>query len=122
MKKLLLILGMPLFLLVACQENRGAAETQQDGEAAMREEMPQMDSMDQELDDGDLEKKEISIGDLPEDVTVYISKDSLLSMLKLETVQMVTKGETRYYDLTFITEDSEEVIVSFDDKGNILEL
>jgi len=123
MRKLLIILVIPALILVSCEEQKGTAESQGNDEYSMREEMPGADSIHAgQASDGALAKIEIAIEELPDDVAVYVSEDSLLSTLKLTTVHKITKGETSYYDLTFITEDSEDVIVSFDDKGNILQL
>lgn len=127
MKKLLIRIFIPAFMLVSCGDvNDKVISDERDSNAAnghMRESMPHKDGISElQTPNMGLVKVEVETDDLPKEITTLVNSHFLLSSLELEAAYSVTDGEKQYYDLTFVTEDQEDIIVSFDHKGNLLEL
>ncbi|WP_186756186.1 hypothetical protein [Echinicola salinicaeni] len=127
MKKLLIKIFIPAFVLVSCGDGKdkiNSEELNTKGESIhMRESMPDIDGVSElQTPSEELVRVKIKEEDLPKEITSLIDNDSLLSTLELEKAYSVTDGEKKYYDLTFVTEDHEDIIVSFDHRGNLLEL
>lgn len=114
-------------MLVSCgdgKEKINSTELDSNEESIqMRESMPDIDGISElQTPNEELVRVEVKKEDLPKEITSLVANDSLLSTLELEVAYSVTDGEKQYYDLTFVTEDHEDIIVSFDHKGNLLEL
>ncbi|MDN3668318.1 hypothetical protein QWY93_03115 [Echinicola jeungdonensis] len=127
MKKLLYLMSIPAFVLVSCggqNENKDSHEEHQDSLSHKMEEpnqeMTEVSQMEPVMEG---EKTEVKVEMLPEMVTKKVEKDTLLSSLVLEKAYLVEAGEEeKLYDLTFKTQEGEVLKVSFDEKGNLIEL
>ncbi|UCS95478.1 hypothetical protein KZP23_10910 [Echinicola marina] len=127
MRQLLIKIFIPAFVLVSCGDGKDQVSSEElntKGESIhMRESMPDIEGISElQTPNEEPVRVEVKEEDLPKEITSLIANDSLLSTLELETAYSVTDGEKKYYDLTFVTEDQEDIIVSFDHKGNLLEL
>ncbi len=126
MKKILYLLSIPALMLVSCggqNENKDSKEEPQDSLSyKMEESTREMADVNQAKPMMEGEKTEVNTGDLPEEITKKVKEDTLLANLKLEKVYMFKEGEQTHYDLNFKTEEGEALKVSFDEKGNLIEL
>lgn len=66
-------------------------------------------------------QEEIALAELPEVVIDEIKSDSLLATFEMQKAIKIVEGSKVYYDITLRTEDDEQLIVSVDDKGEIID-
>ncbi|GGZ27904.1 hypothetical protein GCM10007049_20960 [Echinicola pacifica] len=106
-------------LFSACSQS-----TKQESESSevVTESIPDIDGVSElQTPQEEVLQRELAKEELPESVVDEIEEDSLLSTLKLEKIVEITEGAKKYYDITFITEDSEDLMVSIDDQGNFID-
>ncbi|MBD8487743.1 hypothetical protein IFO69_03175 [Echinicola sp. CAU 1574] len=123
MKKLLYLMIVPVCMITSCGGQQSGEEKEDDAVAnEVIEPMPDIDGMSElQTPSEEVEQMEVSFEELPEAVTKKVKEDSLLSLMEMKKASKVTIGEKVYYDLTFKTEDSEELMVSIDSDGNVIE-
>ncbi|WP_200976061.1 hypothetical protein [Echinicola sp. 20G] len=123
MKKLLYLMIVPICMITSCGGQQSEEEKGNDAVAnETMESMPDIDGVSElQTPSEEVEQMEVSFEELPEAVTKKIKEDSLLSLMEMQKASKITIGEKVYYDLTFKTEDSEELMVSIDSDGNVIE-
>ncbi|AWW31607.1 hypothetical protein DN752_16575 [Echinicola strongylocentroti] len=108
--------------LASCNDKRDKKEVSGQATSQAEEVMPDIDGVSElQTPPEEAERNEIAEGDLPDEVINMLENDSLLSALQLKKVHKIQKGGDIYYDLAFITDEEETMMVSVSEEGEVLE-
>lgn len=119
MKKLIYFLGLSAFLLlIACGGNGDRQEEQNN----FREEPPSALESAKAIEvPEEPEKESVEVKDLPEGILDYVEEDALLSTLELSKAEKVEMKEGIYYELTFVDEEDQLILVTLNEEGKIID-
>ncbi len=121
MKKWIYLVGLSAFMFVtaSCGGNSERVEEQNN----FREEPPSAMESAKAIDMSEEPQREnVNKEELPEGILQYVKEDSILSTLEFSKAEKVKMDEDTHYELTFLDEEDQLVMVTLDKEGKVIEL
>lgn len=117
MKKYTLYLSGLLCLLLACNSRE---ESGSNVSPEQYNDTPTMKISEEVI--SILEREDITVNELPSNISQNLRKDDFFSSLDLVQATKIQEKSRTYYDLTFEDEENQTIMAAFDENGNIVPL